>query len=110
MPQLVERQQVFLIAIHALAGSCQLPLQRFLWFCLPLRHRVDGARCCSLWTGGGQFTVTKRVDLAGPEVLLSNAHEVGARKRAICERHGLVGVFPADEEDACDPAQPLAVR
>ena len=49
--------------------------------------------------------MTKRVYLAGPEVFLSNAHEVGARKRAICERHGLVGVFPADEEDACDPPQ-----
>jgi nucleoside 2-deoxyribosyltransferase len=52
--------------------------------------------------------MTKRVYLAGPEVFLSNAREVGARKRAICERHGLVGVFPADEEDACDPAQPLS--
>ena len=47
-------------------------------------------------------------DLAGPEVFLANAREIGARKRAICERHGLVGVFPADEEDACDPAMPLA--
>ena len=51
--------------------------------------------------------MTKRVYLAGPEVFLSNAREVGARKRAICERHGLVGVFPGDEEDACDPVQPL---
>jgi nucleoside 2-deoxyribosyltransferase len=52
--------------------------------------------------------VTRRVFLAaGPEVFLSNAREVGARKRAICERHGLVGVFPADKEDACDPAQLL---
>ena len=41
-----------------------------------------------------------RVYLAGPEVFLSNAREIGALKRAICERHGLVGVFPADEEDA----------
>jgi nucleoside 2-deoxyribosyltransferase len=23
-------------------------------------------------------------------------------------RHGLIGVFPADEEEACDPAMPLA--
>ena len=49
--------------------------------------------------------MTKRVYLAGPEVFLSNAREVGARKRAICERHGLVGVFPGDEEDACDPVR-----
>jgi nucleoside 2-deoxyribosyltransferase len=48
-----------------------------------------------------------RVYLAGPEVFLPNAREIGARKRAICERYGLVGVFPAEEEDACDPALPL---
>ncbi len=46
--------------------------------------------------------MTKRVYLAGPEVFLSNAREIGALKRAICERHGLVGVFPADEEDDFD--------
>ena len=50
---------------------------------------------------------SRRVYLAGPEVFLSNAREIGARKRAICERHGLVGVFPADEEDAFDPALSL---
>ena len=38
--------------------------------------------------------MTKRVYLAGPEVFLTNAREIGARKRVICERHGLVGVFP----------------
>ena len=47
--------------------------------------------------------MTKRVYLAGPEVFLSNAREIGALKRAICERYGLVGVFPADEEDAMAP-------
>jgi nucleoside 2-deoxyribosyltransferase len=52
--------------------------------------------------------MSKRVYLAGPEVFLSNAREIGALKRRVCERHGLVGVFPADEEDACDPALPLA--
>jgi nucleoside 2-deoxyribosyltransferase len=54
--------------------------------------------------------MSKRIYLAGPEVFLANAHEIGARKRAVCERHGLVGVFPADEEDACDPTRPLAER
>jgi nucleoside 2-deoxyribosyltransferase len=48
------------------------------------------------------------VYLAGPEVFLPNAREIGARKRAICEQHGLVGVFPADEEETCDPALPLS--
>jgi nucleoside 2-deoxyribosyltransferase len=33
-----------------------------------------------------------RVYLAGPEVSLPNASEIGARKRAICEQYGLVGV------------------
>jgi nucleoside 2-deoxyribosyltransferase len=48
--------------------------------------------------------MSKRIYLAGPEVFLSNAREIGTRKCAICEQHGLVGVFPTDEEDACDPA------
>jgi nucleoside 2-deoxyribosyltransferase len=48
--------------------------------------------------------MSTRIYLAGPEVFLSNAREIGARKRAICEQHGLLGVFPTDEEDACDPA------
>ena len=48
--------------------------------------------------------MSTRIYLAGPEVFLSNAREIGARKRAICEQHGLLGVFPTDEEDVCDPA------
>jgi nucleoside 2-deoxyribosyltransferase len=46
------------------------------------------------------------VYLAGPEVFLPNVREIGARKRAICERHGLVGVFSAEEEKACDQLCP----
>jgi nucleoside 2-deoxyribosyltransferase len=34
--------------------------------------------------------------LAGPEVFLPNAVEIGAAKKAICARHGLIGVFPLD--------------
>jgi nucleoside 2-deoxyribosyltransferase len=45
-----------------------------------------------------------RVYLAGPEVFLPDARDVGAQKCAICARHGLIGVFPGDAEDACDPA------
>jgi nucleoside 2-deoxyribosyltransferase len=48
--------------------------------------------------------MSKRIYLAGPEVFLSNAREIGVCKRAICEQHGLLGVFPTDEEGACDPA------
>jgi nucleoside 2-deoxyribosyltransferase len=51
--------------------------------------------------------MSKRVYLAGPDVFLALAREIGTRKRAICARHGLVGVFPTDAEDACDPTAPL---
>ncbi|MGI9478016.1 MAG: nucleoside 2-deoxyribosyltransferase [Hyphomicrobiaceae bacterium] len=37
-----------------------------------------------------------RIYLAGPEVFLPNAHEIGAAKRAICTEYGLAGVFPLD--------------
>ena len=46
--------------------------------------------------------MTKRIYLAGPEVFLPNAREIGTQKRAICERHGLIGVFPTDEEPSGD--------
>lgn len=54
--------------------------------------------------------MTIRVYLAGPEVFLADAREIGVRKRMICERHGLVGVFPADEEETCGPAMTLPER
>jgi nucleoside 2-deoxyribosyltransferase len=47
--------------------------------------------------------MSKRVYLAGPDVFLANAREIGASKRAVCARYGLIGVFPAEEEEACDP-------
>ena len=50
--------------------------------------------------------MTKCIYLAGPEVFLADTHEIGARKRAICARHGLVGVYPADEECLRDPTLP----
>jgi nucleoside 2-deoxyribosyltransferase len=54
--------------------------------------------------------MTRRIYLAGPEVFLANARDIGARKRAICARHSLVGVYPTDEEEACEPGQPLRER
>ncbi len=45
----------------------------------------------------------KLVYLTGPDVFLPNARQIGAGKRAICARHGLVGVYPDDEEHAPDP-------
>jgi nucleoside 2-deoxyribosyltransferase len=56
------------------------------------------------------LTTTKRVYLAGPEVSLANSREICVRKRAICERHGCVGVLPGDEEDGCDPTLPPPER
>ena len=52
--------------------------------------------------------MTVRVYLAGPEVFLANAREIGALKRAVCAKYGLVGVFPGDHEDGCDLALPPA--
>lgn len=39
-----------------------------------------------------------RVYLAGPEVFLANAKEVGERKKALCRKYGFEGVFPLDNE------------
>jgi nucleoside 2-deoxyribosyltransferase len=39
-----------------------------------------------------------RIYLAGPEVFLPEAREIGEAKKAICRAHGLVGIFPADPE------------
>ncbi len=54
--------------------------------------------------------MTVRVYLAGPEVFLANAREIGPRKRAICQCYGLIGVFPTDEEEPCSPSMTLPER
>jgi nucleoside 2-deoxyribosyltransferase len=38
----------------------------------------------------------KAVYLAGPDVFLPDAFEIGRRKVAICARHGLTGLYPLD--------------
>ena len=38
------------------------------------------------------------VYLAGPEVFLPDAMEIGRRKRELCERHGVEGLYPLDNE------------
>jgi len=40
----------------------------------------------------------KRVYLAGPEVFLKNAKEIGERKKELCRKYGFEGVFPLDNE------------
>src|ERR1700751_1202593 len=51
--------------------------------------------------------MSNRIYLAGPDVFLVNARDVGKRKQAICARYGLVGVFPLDEENGLHPSQSL---
>jgi nucleoside 2-deoxyribosyltransferase len=50
--------------------------------------------------------MSQRVYLAGPEMFLAMAREIGARKRAICVRYGLVGIYPVDEPHTPDPGRP----
>src|SRR6185312_2891450 len=53
-------------------------------------------------------TARPKVYLAGPEVFLRNAVEVGAAKVEICARHGLDGKFPLDTAlklDGLTPAE-----
>ncbi len=39
-----------------------------------------------------------RVYLAGPEVFLRNAKEIGEEKKALCQKYGFEGIFPVDAE------------
>jgi nucleoside 2-deoxyribosyltransferase len=46
----------------------------------------------------------KTIYLAGPDVFLPDAIDVGERKKALCREHGFVGVFPFDNEINSVPA------
>ncbi len=37
-----------------------------------------------------------KIYLAGPDVFLPDAVEIGRRKAEICARHGLIGIYPLD--------------
>jgi nucleoside 2-deoxyribosyltransferase len=41
-------------------------------------------------------TGTMKIYLAGPDVFLPDAVEIGQRKVALCARHGLTGLYPLD--------------
>ena len=43
-----------------------------------------------------------KIYLAGPDVFLHDAVEIGRRKVEMCRRHGLIGLYPLD--NAIDPA------
>lgn len=51
----------------------------------------------------------KRVYLAGPEVFLSNAKEIGENKKALCKKYGFEGVFPIDIEVDAEGKSPIEV-
>lgn len=44
----------------------------------------------------------RSVYLAGPDVFLPNAAEIGEAKVALCRQHGLTGLFPLDNAVAAD--------
>jgi nucleoside 2-deoxyribosyltransferase len=47
-----------------------------------------------------------KVYLAGPDVFLPNALEVGANLKALCAKYGLQGVFPLDSKVKLDGLDP----
>ena len=49
-----------------------------------------------------------KIYLAGPDVFLPDAMEIGRRKAAICAAHGLIGLYPLD--NAIDVVAPDASR
>jgi nucleoside 2-deoxyribosyltransferase len=44
------------------------------------------------------YLTPKLVYLAGPEVFLLNAKEVGEQKKQLCRKYGFLGIFPLDNE------------
>jgi nucleoside 2-deoxyribosyltransferase len=48
----------------------------------------------------------QRIYLAGPEVFLANAKEVGEEKKALCRKYGFEGVFPIDVEVKAEGKSP----
>ena len=50
-----------------------------------------------------------KVYLAGPEVFLPDAIEVGRRKVEICAEHGIIGLFPLDLDGPAGPADSGAI-
>jgi len=53
------------------------------------------------------MAIPKKVYLAGPDVFLPNAAEIGARKKQLCHAYGFEGLFPLDGKPE-GASQPLA--
>jgi nucleoside 2-deoxyribosyltransferase len=51
-----------------------------------------------------------KIYLAGPDVFLLDAVEIGLRKVEICAHHGLTGLYPLDNKvDLADHTASLAI-
>lgn len=50
-----------------------------------------------------------RIYLAGPEVFLKNAKEIGEQKKELCRKYGFEGVFPLDNETGTEGMSPREV-
>lgn len=68
---------------------------------------VDAARIAAV-----SHCRRRAIYLAGPEVFLPDALELGERKKEVCRRYGFTGVFPLDVPtvDASDAKEPLALE
>ena len=53
--------------------------------------------------------MAKRIYLAGPEVFLLNAKEVGGQKKKLCQKYGFTGVFPIDVEIKVEGKSPRQI-
>lgn len=47
-----------------------------------------------------------RLYLAGPDIFRPDAREIAARQKALCERHGFVGLHPLDTDQPALPSPP----
>jgi nucleoside 2-deoxyribosyltransferase len=50
-----------------------------------------------------------RIYLAGPEVFLANAKEIGERKKDLCKKYGIEGIFPLDTESDTTGKKPKEI-
>jgi nucleoside 2-deoxyribosyltransferase len=52
----------------------------------------------------------RKIYLAGPEVFLGDAIDVGGRKKELCAEYGFIGLFPFDNEaPPADPNRDLSI-
>lgn len=52
----------------------------------------------------------KKIYIAGPDVFLPNAKEVGEAHKKICEKYGFKGLFPLDNEISGDTKHDIAKK